>query len=183
MPVILLISKVPRGGFSSVLKGLSEGFDRPSQLVLKPIDPEALRNRVSHVLELLPGRRRQRIRVLLPELHDTPSGRIDAAKIAAYLDVPLKQLAPALRASYQAIHKTPDSPSLTTPPFEPGSTARIQLWVTERLSPYCWKKAEGMQSVRCLITLWKDTNRLRYWRSVCHREPNEVRRDGLIPEK
>jgi CheY-like chemotaxis protein len=111
MPVILLMSKVPRGGFSSVLRGLSEGFDRPSQLVLKPIDPEALRNRVSHVLELLPGRRRQKIRVLLPELHDTPSGRIDAAKIAAYLDVPLKQLAPALRASYQAIHKTPDSPA------------------------------------------------------------------------
>jgi hypothetical protein len=38
-----------------------------------------------------------------------------------------------------------------------------------------------MPSVRCLITLWKDTNHLRYWRSVCHREPNEVRGDGLIP--
>jgi len=111
-PVILLMSKAPGAGFPSVLKGLSEGFDRPSQLVLKPIDPEALRNRVSHVLERLSGRGRQKIRVWLPELHHPPSGRIDATKIAEYLDVPLKQLAPALGATYQAVHKTPDSPPL-----------------------------------------------------------------------
>ena len=111
-PVILLMSKAPGAGFPSVLKGLSEGFDRPSQLVLKPIDPKALRNRVSHVLERLSGRRRQKIRVWLPDLHHSPSGRVDATKIAEYLNVPLKQLAPALGATYQAVHKTPAAPSL-----------------------------------------------------------------------
>ena len=50
--------------------------------------------------------------VPLPELHSQTSGRIDAGKIAAFLDVPLPKVAAALGASYAAVHKTPDAPSL-----------------------------------------------------------------------
>ena len=111
-PVILLVGEEPNAAYSTVIKGLSEGLGRASQLLLKPIDPDKLRARVADILERLAQGSRQKIRVLLPELHHKASGRIDATKIAEYLDVPLKQLAPALGATYQAIHKTPDAPSL-----------------------------------------------------------------------
>lgn len=48
----------------------------------------------------------------LAELHNQASGRIDAGRIAAFLDIPLPKVAAALGASYAAVHKTPDAPSL-----------------------------------------------------------------------
>jgi hypothetical protein len=50
--------------------------------------------------------------VPLAELHSQASGRIDAGKIAAFLDVPLPRVAAALGVRYAAVHKTPDAPSL-----------------------------------------------------------------------
>src|SRR2546421_5517789 len=38
-PVILLVGEEPSAVYSTVIKGLSEGLDRASQLLLKPIDP------------------------------------------------------------------------------------------------------------------------------------------------
>jgi CheY-like chemotaxis protein len=56
------------------------------------------------------------IAVPMPELH-SPSGRLNAASIAKYLDVPLSEVAVALHINYTALHKTPDSqaaqPALT----------------------------------------------------------------------
>jgi putative toxin-antitoxin system antitoxin component (TIGR02293 family) len=48
--------------------------------------------------------------VPLKELH-SPSGRLNSAAIAKYLDVALSEVASALGVNYTALHKTPDSPS------------------------------------------------------------------------
>jgi hypothetical protein len=50
--------------------------------------------------------------VPLSELHNPESGRIDAGRVADFLGVPLPQVAAAVGASYPAVHKTPDAPSL-----------------------------------------------------------------------
>jgi uncharacterized protein (DUF2384 family) len=57
--------------------------------------------------EMKPG---SAIGVPMPELHG-PSGRLNAAAIARYLDIPLSEIAAASRLNYTALHKTPDSPS------------------------------------------------------------------------
>lgn len=49
------------------------------------------------------------LQVVLPELHDETSGRIDAQKLAAYMGVPLKRLAEALQLNYKAIHRNPSA--------------------------------------------------------------------------
>jgi hypothetical protein len=53
-----------------------------------------------------------RLSVHLSELHAPDSGRIDAARIAEYLAVPLASVATAIGANYAAVHKTPDAISL-----------------------------------------------------------------------
>ena len=52
-----------------------------------------------------------RPRVILPELHDPATGRIDAQKVADFLSVPLKALAEALGLNYKAVHRTPGAPA------------------------------------------------------------------------
>ena len=49
------------------------------------------------------------LQVVLPELHDEASGRIDAQKLAVYLGVPLKRLAEGLQLNYKAIHRNPSA--------------------------------------------------------------------------
>jgi pterin-4a-carbinolamine dehydratase len=49
------------------------------------------------------------LQVVLPELHDESSGRIDAQKLAVYLGVPLKRLAEGLHLNYKAIHRNPSA--------------------------------------------------------------------------
>lgn len=46
------------------------------------------------------------------ELRDPNNGRLDAKRVAEYLDVSLKQVAEALGENYKAIHKTPSKASL-----------------------------------------------------------------------
>jgi hypothetical protein len=50
--------------------------------------------------------------VSLPELHNPRSGRLDAQRIAVFLDIPLTRLAPALGKNHPALYKTPDAPSV-----------------------------------------------------------------------
>ena len=59
----------------------------------------------------MPTRTQGRLTVPLVELHGD-SGRIDAAKLADFLHIPLVQLAEGLRAKYPSVHKTPDASSL-----------------------------------------------------------------------
>jgi hypothetical protein len=46
-------------------------------------------------------------RVVLSELHDTATGRIDARKLAGFIGVPLKQLSEGLGLNYKAVHRSP----------------------------------------------------------------------------
>jgi hypothetical protein len=47
--------------------------------------------------------------VILPELHDAKTGRIDAQKVADFLGVPLKQLSEGLGLNYKAVHRSPSA--------------------------------------------------------------------------
>ncbi len=49
------------------------------------------------------------LQVVLPELHDDTSGRIDAQKLATYMGVPLKRLADGLLLNYKTIHRNPSA--------------------------------------------------------------------------
>ncbi|MCX6902960.1 MAG: DUF2384 domain-containing protein [Verrucomicrobia bacterium] len=50
-----------------------------------------------------------RLQVVLPELHDETSGRIDAQKLTGYMGVPLKRLAEGLHLNYKAVHRNPSA--------------------------------------------------------------------------
>lgn len=47
------------------------------------------------------------LRVILPELHDAATGRIDAQKVADFMGLPLKRLAEGLGLNYKAVHRSP----------------------------------------------------------------------------
>jgi hypothetical protein len=49
------------------------------------------------------------LRVILSELHDPTSGRVDAQKVAVYMGVPLKRLAQGLQLNYKAVHRHPSA--------------------------------------------------------------------------
>lgn len=52
------------------------------------------------------------IHLPLKDLHDPGSGRLDAKRVASYLDVPLSKLAAGLGRPYPTVHKSPSAPSL-----------------------------------------------------------------------
>lgn len=47
------------------------------------------------------------VQVILPELHDAATGRIDAQKVADLMGVPLKRFAEGMRLNYKAAHRNP----------------------------------------------------------------------------
>ncbi len=55
------------------------------------------------------------LQVILPELHDEATGRIDAQKLAVYMGVPLKRLAERLQLNYKAIHRNPSAEAFQLP--------------------------------------------------------------------
>ncbi|MEO7715869.1 MAG: hypothetical protein ABIY70_06695 [Capsulimonas sp.] len=50
--------------------------------------------------------------LLMPDLHNPESGRLDAARTAEWFGMPLKTLAGLLGRGYATVHKTPDSTTL-----------------------------------------------------------------------
>jgi hypothetical protein len=48
-------------------------------------------------------------RVILPELHDEDTGRIDAQKVASFMGVPLKPFAEGLGLNYKGVHRNPSA--------------------------------------------------------------------------
>jgi len=46
-------------------------------------------------------------KLVLPQLHEKKTGRIDAQKVADYMAVPLKRLAEGLELNYKAVHRDP----------------------------------------------------------------------------
>jgi hypothetical protein len=59
--------------------------------------------------------RPSRLKVILPELHEAKTGRIDGQKLAVYLGVPLKRLAEGLALNYKALHRHPSADAFQTP--------------------------------------------------------------------
>jgi hypothetical protein len=55
------------------------------------------------------------LEVRLPELHDRETGRLDAANVANYLRIPLKQLSESLGRNYSTVHKTPSASAIQEP--------------------------------------------------------------------
>ena len=55
------------------------------------------------------------LQVILPELHDKASGRINAQKLAVYMGVPLKRLAEGLKLNYKAMHRNPSADAFQSP--------------------------------------------------------------------
>jgi len=49
---------------------------------------------------------------MLADLHDPSSGRLDAGRIADYLDVPLSALSKCLERSVAGVHKSPSAPTI-----------------------------------------------------------------------
>ena len=62
------------------------------------------------------------LQVILPELHDKASGRIDAQKLADYMGLPLKRLTDGLQLNYKATHRNP-SAEACQPPLQPVKRA------------------------------------------------------------
>ena len=48
-------------------------------------------------------------KVILPELHDGKTGRIDAQKVAEFMGVALKPLSEGLGLNYKAVHRSPSA--------------------------------------------------------------------------
>lgn len=128
MPIVLISSRVSTTALNEALE-----LDR-TDFITKPVDSKELRIRVNQCLRRwrfyasrvvkqsraketsLPSltagpRSSSLIEVPMPELHG-PSGRLNAARIAKYLNVPLSEISTALHVNYTALHKTPDSPSV-----------------------------------------------------------------------
>jgi DNA-binding NarL/FixJ family response regulator len=125
-PIVLITPKASTAALNEALQ-----LDK-TDFITTPVNSKELKVRVNQCLrrwrffeaapiEGLDSMRRQAssaagqklspsVEVFLPELHST-SGRLNAAEIAKYINVPLSELAPAVGMNYTALHKTPDSPS------------------------------------------------------------------------
>ena len=86
---------------------------------------------------------------LLAELHNPSSGRLDAARLAAFLRVPLAQVASAIGRKYQSVYKTPDAATL-----QPGLAGFQRVLAT-------------------LVQVSDDPTLLRAWLNVPLRELND----------
>ena len=64
---------------------------------------------IQQKLDTLRGRTLQ---VILPELHDEETGRIDAQKVAGFMGVPLKRLCEGIGLKYKTVHRNPSAESL-----------------------------------------------------------------------
>ena len=61
--------------------------------------------------ELQSNFQRGGVQVILPELHDASTGRIDAQKVADLMGVPLKRFSEGLGINYKAAHRNPSAAS------------------------------------------------------------------------
>jgi hypothetical protein len=54
-------------------------------------------------------RSRPLIRLSLPKLHNSESGRVDAREVADFIGVPLKPFAEGIGLNYKAVHRNPSA--------------------------------------------------------------------------
>ena len=118
VPVLVVTSSINSTQANKVIR------DGAQECILKLSEGPFLATRVSRLLDLgvrahghgatiRPAEERSGgLHVALPELHDTSTGRLNAERIAEFLDVPLSKLVAGLGANYAAVHKTPAADSL-----------------------------------------------------------------------
>ena len=115
-------------------------------VVFQPIGAAELRLRITNAVsaDRSPGAapRPEVPEVLrLPDaaLHDSKSGRIDAKRIAEYLDVPLKAVSSAIGREYKTVFKTPAAPALQSALDPIARTLRaLQRYFDRRQESLAW---------------------------------------------
>jgi CheY-like chemotaxis protein len=99
----------------------SSALSLADDFVVQPFEPGELQVRVDRAIRhkgltrVVAPRRKpgtRRAATVLPELHDPHTGRLDAKRVADYLDVPLARLAAAIGKGYKAVFKSPSSAAL-----------------------------------------------------------------------
>jgi FixJ family two-component response regulator len=105
VPVVVIAAK---NAVKAAIKAVKQGA---ADYIARPFNDEEVLLRVHRALES--GREATAtLDVPLRELHDPTTGRIDAKKMAAFLAIPLAQLAGALDVPPATVHKTPSAPGL-----------------------------------------------------------------------
>jgi hypothetical protein len=111
-----------------------------------------------HGQQLRPRLLRRPLRVVLPELHAT-SGRIDARKIAEFLDIKLTELCKGLDLNYSAVHKSSDSVNIQS-----------------ALQPV-------KRSLEILQDLFENRDTIRAWLNVSHPELGMTPLEAILSKK
>jgi CheY-like chemotaxis protein/uncharacterized protein (DUF2384 family) len=117
LPILVLVSAK---GVASVQQAIKRGA---TDFLQKPIDATLLLRRVHQCLSTVKlqrmtsgppkiGQIPAKLEVVLAQLHDPDSGRVDATRVADYVGVPLAKLAPALGVKYRTLFKTPSAESV-----------------------------------------------------------------------
>lgn len=92
-----------KGGLT--IKQISTAIQNP-----KSLNVQKLRTRIAKLEEQLKALNVVEVpKVILPELHDAATGRIDAQKVADFMGVPLKQLSEGLGLNYKGVHRNPSA--------------------------------------------------------------------------
>jgi FixJ family two-component response regulator len=118
LPILALVSAKGGATVEQALKAIRLGA---TDFLQKPIDAMLFLRRVQqclstveHITSARPKVRQipAKLGVVLLQLHDPDSGRVDAKRVADYLSVPLAKLAPALGVKYRTLFKTPSAESV-----------------------------------------------------------------------
>ncbi len=113
VPVILLTGK---GVSPNALYDLTRFGFSTTVFPTEPFKPEELihyiQNVVLHRRSEAPSLVASLTAHVLPEIHDSDTGRLDAKRIAEYLSVPLSALAEAIGKNIATVHKSPSASSL-----------------------------------------------------------------------
>jgi two-component system, OmpR family, response regulator MtrA len=104
VPIVVMTA---RHDVSGAIEAIKQGA---ADYIVKPFREDDLLARVHRALA--GARETATLDVPLRELHDRSTGRIDARKLAAFLAIPLAQLAAALDALPATVHKSPAAPGL-----------------------------------------------------------------------
>lgn len=79
---------------------------------------------------------------LVPQLHSSESGRLDARRVAEFFGIPLAEVARAVGRSLSAVHKTPSAPTL-----------QADLYLFERIAVALLTLAGSQENARIWLNL------------------------------
>ncbi|MDB6136056.1 MAG: hypothetical protein JWM59_4299 [Verrucomicrobiales bacterium] len=109
MPITIEKPKATAGGGKSHLKTApAKGDTSDSGRLAKAVEIRSRIEELQRELESLHATGTPK--VVLAELHDGRSGRIDARKVAEFMGVALKPLSESLGLNYKAVHRSPSAP-------------------------------------------------------------------------